>query len=181
MSKPLSWHLDDYPKLRIEYPWLKNAIEKLEQDVERLDTAGDKVTLAYEHSVLDSAGHLVEIERLEQEFGNLMARINGDGGHKAAEFKTTREAGEHCEKVFMDLVAKVERLKVALVVRDVKNDRLRADGIEAAVVIVERQLWIQPNNREILIAKIRATAHDKPEADANNADFRDGGYGKEQV
>ena len=75
----------------------------------------------------------------------------------------------------------VKRLEVALVVRDVKNDRLRADGIEAAVVIVERQLWIQPNNREILIAKIRATAHDKPEADANNADFRDGGYGKEPI
>ena len=75
----------------------------------------------------------------------------------------------------------VKRLEVALVVRDVKNDRLRADGIAAAVVIVERQLWIQPNNREILIAKIRATAHDKPEADANNAAFRDGGYGKEPL
>ena len=224
MSKPLSWHLDDYPKLKIEHPWLKNAIEKLEKEIERLGESGESLASLRNFMeqrrgrvpTLPVGSAITEIKRLEQEFGNLMARINRDGGHKAAEFKTTREAGEHCEKVFMDLVAKVERLeqeaKVAvdglLALTELFNAEraevkqleaqaiqhraeidvlgsnasdIRAEGIEAAVVIVERQLWIQPNNREILIAKIRATAHDKPEADANNADFRDGGYGKEPI
>ena len=35
MSKPLSWLLDDHPKLRIEHPWLKPAIERLEAERDR--------------------------------------------------------------------------------------------------------------------------------------------------
>lgn len=38
MSKPLSWIIDDYPKLRIEYPWMKGAIERLEKEIERLES-----------------------------------------------------------------------------------------------------------------------------------------------
>ena len=129
--------------------------QSMQVEIERLEAAGEKVTYAYEHSVLDSAGHLVEIERLEQEFGNLMARINGDGGHKAAEFKTTREAGEHCETVFMDLVVKVERLNgeldsqrritgealhqknAKIERRNVDHAQTRAEGMEAAVKAVK--------------------------------------------
>ena len=119
MSKPLSWHLDDYPKLKIEHPWLKNAIEKLEKEIERLGESGESLASLRNFMeqrrgrvpTLPVGSAITEIKRLEQEFGNLMARINRDGGHKAAEFKTTREAGEHCEKVFMDLVAKVELLE----------------------------------------------------------------------
>lgn len=39
MSKPLSWCIDDYPKLKIDHPWLKNAIENLEKEIKRLEAA----------------------------------------------------------------------------------------------------------------------------------------------
>ena len=168
MSKPLSWHLDDYPKLKIEHPWLKNAIEKLENEVKLLEAARKAAAeLSEERRAL--------VLELEDARDRLIAKVE--------RMEEAWDALPRSEAVDQLIASRdeVKRLEVALVVRDVKNDRLRADGIEAAVVIVERQLWIQPNNREILIAKIRATAHDKPEADANNADFRDGGYGKEPI
>ena len=54
-----------------------------------------------------------------------------------------------------------------------------AEGMEAAAKDVHGCPWIQgPVIAEWLRKRI-AAAHDKLEADANNAAFRDGGYGKE--
>lgn len=46
-------------------------------------------------------------EEIEQDFGNLMAVINRDGGHKAAA-TTLRAAGEHCQSVVVGLMGAVE-------------------------------------------------------------------------
>ncbi len=58
MSKSLSWILDDYPKLRIEHPWLKPAVEKLEAHIVGLQDALENV----EH---DRNNLLCDVERLE--------------------------------------------------------------------------------------------------------------------
>lgn len=57
------------------------------------------------------------IEALGQGFGDLMAVINGDGGHRAAEFTTKQEAGKDAEK-------RVVRDRATIVERDATIERL---------------------------------------------------------
>ena len=52
-----------------------------------------------------------------------------------------------------------------------------AEGMEEAAVIADKHIKVHAYDQ--IAISIRAAAHDKLEADANNAAFRDGGYGKE--
>ena len=155
MSKPLSWHLDDYPKLKIEHPLLKNAIEKLENEVKLLEAARKAAAeLSEERRAL--------VLELEDARDRLIAKVE-----RMEEAWDALPRSEAVDQLIASR-AEVERLDAA---KDIlasqfahactANKRGRAEGIEAAVVIVERQLWIQPNNREILIAKIRAAAKEQ--------------------
>ena len=213
-------------------------------EVKRLDAAGDKVTLAYEHSVLDSAGHLVEIKRLEVENTKL---------------KEAWDALPRSEAVDQLIAsrAEIKRLEVAQNEYRKEDDAItkrlanaRAEGMEAAMKVfdgLDEQLMMSPNsvrrrlraaakqqtgeadsrecslsasgesrapaspspgsaspvNLEAKVERLEAKNKagyeaiammtgklkqlkdeierltDKSEADANNADFRDGGYGKD--
>ena len=128
MSKPLSWRLDDYPKLRIDHPWLKNAIEKLEGDLQKSE---------YERGIERQAadGLVVKVERLEGKYSEAAKLADERRG-------TLRQKQDEIYR----LTNKVERLTASLEKMHTRSDKrddeiereARIEGMDAAEKIAQK-------------------------------------------
>lgn len=106
---------------------------------------------------------IARVEELDQDFGNLMAVINGDGGHRAGDFSSRKEAGEDAQKTVVASHARIEELEREKVLNGaIRFEEALDRAAEVAVNEPEPSMEVPPelakwSRADIARAAIRAT------------------------